>query len=73
MKTPDHPFTAIYTEWLDAFRGMLPGWHPTATPKEPTAKEAQVAANQEWEDEGGTVRPAEKPALVPAPAPKIPL
>jgi hypothetical protein len=37
-----------------------------------TPKQEQVAANQEWEDEGGSIKPpAEtKPAL--APAPKIP-
>ncbi len=69
MKTPVSGFTVVYSAWLEAFRTMLPGWPPT--PKEPTAKEAQVAANQEWEDEGGSIKPAEKKPGV-EPAPKIP-
>ena len=54
-----------YSEWLQAFRAMLPGGS-AAPAKEPTPKEAQVAANQEWEDEGGSVKPEKTPENPPA-------
>ena len=57
-----------YSEWVDAFRAMIPGG---SKPTEQTPKEAQVAANQEWEDEGGTVKPEKSPEA--APRSKIPL
>jgi len=70
MKPPITAFTALYTEWLDTFRGMIPGAHkPPAG--EPTAKEAQVVANQEWEDEGGSIKP--ETSTDPAPGSKVPL
>jgi hypothetical protein len=70
MKNPVGPLTAIYTEWLDTIRGILPGWHPAAPSSESTAKQAQVSANQEWEDEGGSIRTADNTAA--QPGPKIP-
>ena len=58
---PMKPFTfsEYYTEWLEAFRVMFPGGARSPV-KEPTAKEAQVAANQEWECEGGSLKPEKK-------------
>ena len=47
----------FYREWQEAFRTMIPGGPKTA---EQTPKEAQVAANQEWEDEGGSIKPEKK-------------
>ena len=71
MKPTVTPFTEVYTQWLDSFRAMLPGYAPAA-PTEPaltTIKQEQAAANQEWEGEGGSIKP-------PAPGikvvPKIP-
>ena len=57
-------------EWLQAFRTMLPGGS-AATAKDPTPKQAQVAANQEWEHEGGSIKPEKTPEN-PPPA-KLPL
>jgi len=56
MKTIFPSIPDFFTKWLK------PGWskHP---------KPAQTAAEQEWEDEGGSVRQAKKPQ----PAPKLPL
>ena len=71
MKPPVSTFTAVYTEWLDSFRAMLPGGSRTAPAREPTPKEAQAAAHQEWEDEGGSIKPEKKPAQ--EPAAKLPL
>jgi len=71
MKTPVGSLTAIYSEWLETIRGMLPGWRPAAPSGESTASQAQVSANQDWEDEGGSIRTADNTA--PQPGPKIPL
>ena len=60
MKPPVSTFTSIYTEWLDTFRAMIPGGSQAGATKEPTPKEAQAAANQEWEDEGGSIKPEKK-------------
>jgi len=60
MKPPVSAFTSLYTGWLDAFRAMIPGSSATGAPEEPTPKEAQAAANQEWEDEGGSIKPERK-------------
>ena len=43
-----------YTEWLEAFRAMIPGGSKSA---EQTPKDAQAAATQEWECEGGSIKP----------------
>ena len=64
-------FSEYYAEWLESFRAMFPGGSHAAPATEPTPKEAQVAANQEWEDEGGSIKPEKKPDE--APAPKMPL
>jgi len=60
MNPPNSPFTAIYTQWLDSFRAMIPGGMPAGPSEETARKQEQVAANQEWEDEGGSVKPAKK-------------
>ena len=62
MKPPVTTFTAIYTEWLDAFRALIPGGVGAGLASELTAKQAQVAANQEWEDEGGSLKPENPPS-----------
>ena len=62
-------FSEYYTEWLESFRKMFPGGAHAA--KDLTPKEAQVVANQEWEDEGGSVKPEKKPDATLAP--KMPL
>jgi hypothetical protein len=58
MKAPFPRIPDFFSRWLK------PGWsgHP---------KPAQVAAEQEWEDEGGSVKQPMKPQA--APAPKLPL
>ncbi len=62
-------FSAIYAAWLDVFRSLIPGG--TATPSaEATPKAAQAEAVQEWEDEGGSIKPEKKPDA--DAAPKIP-
>jgi hypothetical protein len=72
MNPINTPFTAIYAQWLESFRAMIPGGGRAGPSEDLTRKQEQVAANQEWEDEGGSIKPptATKPAL--APAPKIP-
>jgi hypothetical protein len=47
------------------------GSPPAAPAEELTPKAAQVVADQEWEDEGGSIKPAKKPDL--QPKPKLPL
>jgi hypothetical protein len=70
MKTPRPTFAAIYSEVVATGWSMLTGRPPP--PKELTPKEAQVAANQEWEDEGGSIKPPEKKPGQ-GPEPKMPL
>jgi hypothetical protein len=49
-------FSEYSTEWMKAFRAMFVGG-PASPLKEPTAREALIAARQEWECEGGTIKP----------------
>ena len=55
------PFTMseYSTAWLKTFRAMFPGGASSPV-KEPTPKEALIAAKQEWEDEGGSLKPEKK-------------
>lgn len=72
MKPSVSPFTAIYTQWLESFRAMFPGGGPAGPSAEATLppKAEKVAAVQEWEDEGGSIKPA--PVTEAKDAPKIP-
>jgi hypothetical protein len=70
MKSPD-TIQARFTKALSTGWSMLTGTPAPAPAKVLTPKAEQVAAHQEWEDEGGTCKPAEKPAA--KPAPKLPL
>ena len=70
MKPTVTPFTAVYAQWLDSFRALLPGFVPAAPAEQSELKKEQVAANQEWEDEGGSIKPA--PVAEVKDAPKIP-
>ena len=69
MKSPYTTIPARFTKALSTGWSMLTGTPVPA--KVLTAKAEQVAAHQEWEDEGGTCKPAEKPVM--KPAPKLPL
>ena len=66
------PFTAVYTQWLDSFRRLFPGISGAPAAEELTPKQAMVQAQQEWEDEGGSIKPAEQTTPKAAPVPKIP-
>ena len=70
MSGPRTPFTAIYTEWLESFRAMIPGGAPAGPSEAVVRKEEKVAANQEWEGEGGSVKAV--PVAECKDAPKIP-
>jgi len=61
----------FYTKWLHAGRSMLESMLPGAPARELPPKPAQVAAEQEWEDEGGSIKSPKKPQA--EPAPKLPL
>ena len=72
MKPTVSPLTAIYTEWLGAFRSLLPGgWYDAPAP-ESTPKAAHTEAVQEWEDEGGAIKPAAPKQPGKEPETKIP-
>jgi len=71
MKSLRTTIPALYTKWQNTYWSMLTGRPPAALAKELTPKAAQVAADQEWEDEGGSIKPAKKPAT--EPEPKTPL
>ena len=78
MKNSDTPFTVIYAQWLQSFRAMFPGGTAPGPSSEATLppisakglKEAKAAAVQEWEDEGGSIKPV--PVSEVKDAPKIP-
>jgi hypothetical protein len=71
MKPSVIPFTAVYTQWLDSFRALLPGSMPPGSSQAINHSREQAAANQEWEHEGGSIRPASTPGA--KDAPKLPL
>jgi len=73
MKPTVSTLASIYNEWLDTFWSMVPGGSHARPAGEPSPKEAQAAANQEWEDEGGLVKPEKSAGPSPASGPKIPL
>ena len=58
-------FSEYYSEWLESFRKMFPGGSSSPV-KEPTPKEELVAAKQEWEGEGGNLKPENPP-----PSPRV--
>lgn len=70
MEPSRTPFTAIYTEWLRAWRSMFAGTPPAEPAQNPTPPHAPAAAEQEWEDEGGSIKQTKKPGR--EPGPKIP-
>ena len=71
MNTPGTPFTEIYVQWLESFRALIPGARSRGASANLKTRQEEVAANQEWEQEGGAIQPAEiKPVL--ASVPKIP-
>jgi hypothetical protein len=70
MSTPETPFTAIYAQWLETFRALIPGGAPAGPSEALTPRQEQAAANQEWEDEGGSIKPV--PTSEVKDAPKIP-
>jgi hypothetical protein len=66
------PFTEIYVQWLNSFRQLIPGARRGGASANLKSRQEEVAANQEWEQEGGAVQPAEaKPTLTSVP--KLPL
>lgn len=69
MKTLHTTIPALYTKWVNTGWSILTGRPEPA--KELTPKAAQVVADQEWEDEGGSCKPAKKPGA--KPECKIPL
>jgi hypothetical protein len=69
MKNIFETVTERYTAWLNTSWSMVTGTPLPA--KDPSHKAAQVAAVQEWEDEGGAIKPAKTPEA--EPTPKLPL
>lgn len=72
MKPPVSAFTSMYTEWLDSIRLLLPGGSRVPAAVELTPKAAQVVAVQEWEDEGGAIKPVAPKKAGQEPETKIP-
>ena len=64
MDTSHTAFTKLYTQWLDSFRALIPGI--TQAGRSESRKQEQVAAHQEWEDEGGALRPEGVPRVKPS-------
>jgi hypothetical protein len=51
---------------------MIPGSKPSGPSEELSPQQEQAAANQEWEDEGGSIKPPAETKPVLASVPKIP-
>jgi hypothetical protein len=62
MKTPTSKLPDLFARWSKAGRPILTGG-PKPLPAEPVRKAEQVAASQEWEDEGGAIKPSATPKL----------
>ena len=61
MKTPLETFMAPYTHWLNTTWSMATGTPMAGKEAPPKAARApQSQAEQEWEDEGGSVKPEQK-------------
>jgi hypothetical protein len=71
MKSSHTAMPELYASWMNVGWSMLASMLPGAQAKELPAKPAQAAAEQEWEDEGGSVKQPKKPQA--QPAPKLPL
>jgi len=71
MKPTPPTIPNLYTKWLQPGWAMLAGLLPGQPAKEATPKPSQVAAEQEWEDEGGSIKPPKKPPA--EQGPKLPL
>ena len=67
MKIIRETFPTLYARWVSTTWPILTG---RPNPSSPIPQAAQVAADQEWEDEGGSIKPEKTQA--PQPAPKIP-
>jgi hypothetical protein len=57
MKIPSASFPELYARWKRASWPLLTG---RPGPSSEIPKPAQVAADQQWEGEGGSVKPAPK-------------
>lgn len=60
MRTTVTPLTTIYTQWLDSFRAIMPGGKSAVPTAVPAPQQERVIAKQEWENEGGSVKPGPK-------------
>ena len=69
MRQPIHTaFTEIYIQWLDSLRALIPGGWRAGPSEDVTRKLEQSAANENWEHEGGRIKPpAKKPRLAAIP------
>jgi hypothetical protein len=67
MKNTLTSIPELYANWMNLGWSMLAGMLPGTQAKELPPKPAQVAAEQEWEDEGGSVKQPKKPQAQPAP------
>jgi hypothetical protein len=70
MKNLHTTLPGLYAKWVNTGWTILTGRPPETPAGELPPKAAQVAADQEWEDEGGSIKPPKKPGT--EPAPKIP-
>jgi hypothetical protein len=71
MKSSPMTIPELYANWIASSWSLLLG-RVTAVPSaEPAPHAAQAAAEQEWEDEGGSVKLPEQPQA--EQAPKLPL
>lgn len=57
MNSPSTSIAQIYTRWLKSFWAIVPGFELASQSEESARKQEQAAAAQEWEDEGGSVKP----------------
>jgi len=72
MNTFQTKYPKLHAEWVSAVRSDATVTLPPVPVKDQPAKAAQVAANQEWEDEGGSIEASIRPTGT-KPGPKIPL
>jgi len=72
MHTFPTKYPKLHAEWLNALRSEATIVLRPAPEKVLPAKSAQVEADQDWEDEGGSIEASIKPVGT-KPGPKIPL
>ena len=72
MNPTNTPFTAIYAQWLESFRAMIPRGRPSGPSEELTLKQDRPRPNRSGKTKGGSIKRQTETKPGPSRRPKIP-